>query len=132
MATLLNRTINTVTGSNLPYAARFEPANRDQQQGMEAAEMVMLVSPIAEVAVAASHCTTALLETDKGAFAGGGVRDLTAAPGEHAEVTVMNAAIKGGARPTVIETSRPMCAECRSFLKAAGATLESATRAVWK
>jgi RHS repeat-associated protein len=91
--------------------------------------------------------TTAILETDQGTFAGGGARDLSPAQrgvarglgaipvkaiGEHGEITVMKAAIRRGATPEVFETSRPFCSECHQFLKAAGATIESATRAVFK
>src|SRR5712692_6244899 len=33
-ATLVNRTINSLTGSNIPDAPRLQPANEDQAQGM--------------------------------------------------------------------------------------------------
>ena len=51
-ATLLNRGINLLTGSNIPDAPRFGAANVDEAQGMEAAGVMMLLSPIAEAGTA--------------------------------------------------------------------------------
>jgi RHS repeat-associated protein len=51
-ATLLNRGIKTLTGSNIPDAPRFEGANYDQRAGMEAAGFAMPVTPLAEVGAA--------------------------------------------------------------------------------
>jgi len=82
-----------------------------------------------------------------GSFAGGGKRDLTPAQreaargvgatpvkaaGEHAEITVMNAAVEARATPTAIQASRPFCPECREHLKASGAKIVSPNNAVFK
>lgn len=49
-ATLINRTINTVAGTNLPDAPMLNPRNPDQADGMNAANFVMLVPLLAEAA----------------------------------------------------------------------------------
>ncbi len=172
-ATLLNRNVNALLGTNIPDAARFSASNANQQEGMNAATTVLAVSPVAEVVAqkaanamtslstsekvksingtlseyAQTKRTTAVVETDKGSFAAGGTRNLDPAQratarsvgatpvkgsGQHAEVAAINGAVKAGATPRAIEASRPFCTECRDFLRAAGATIESATRAVFK
>ena len=51
-ATLLNRGINRLTGSNIPDAARFEGTNSDQREGMHAFTVVLVASPLAEAGAA--------------------------------------------------------------------------------
>ena len=51
-ATLLNRGINALSGSNIPDAPRLEGTNYDQRAGMEAAGFAMLLTPLAEAGAA--------------------------------------------------------------------------------
>jgi RHS repeat-associated protein len=58
-ATLLNRGINFLTGSNIPDAPTLQPSNVDQAQGIEAANVMIAISPVAELGVARSAATAA-------------------------------------------------------------------------
>jgi RHS repeat-associated protein len=57
-ATLLNRGINRLTGSSIPDAPTFQPSNTNQARGMEAANVMLAISPVAELG-AANVTTTA-------------------------------------------------------------------------
>ena len=90
--------------------------------------------------------TTAALATDEGTtIIGGGVRDLTPAqravlgpgemasalPGEHAEMTVLQAAADNGLTPRALAVTRPICSECQAAIEASGGVLTGPTTAIW-
>lgn len=91
--------------------------------------------------------TTAALGTTNGqtVLASGG-RDLSPAqramaadgdvlarsPGDHAEVTAVNAALESGLTPQAIGVSRKICAVCVQYLEETGATITSPTTATWR
>jgi len=96
--------------------------------------------------VAQDRRTTAILEvTDGTKIVGGGARDLEAKQiailqpgevaaklaGEHAEVTVIQHAIRSGQSPRQLVASRPFCAECVKAIEAAGGQIVGPSTAVW-
>lgn len=120
-------------------------AARRAQQATALAEDVAEVHGALDP-IAQSMRTTAVLETNGGRIAAGGARDLTpaqrasaaargvntaAAPGVHAEQTVLQAASKAGFKPDALAVSRPMCSACQAAVKASGGKVTSPTTAVW-
>jgi RHS repeat-associated protein len=96
--------------------------------------------------IAQTQRTTAVLETNTGRIAAGGVRDLTPAqrraavaggdqparlPGAHAEVTALKAAERSGATPQAIGTSRNICPACRDYIQSKGGVVTGPRTAVW-
>ncbi len=89
--------------------------------------------------------TTAVLETSGDDVVGGGVRDLSPdqraalkpgeipakLPGEHAEITVLDAAQNRGLTPKAIGTSRDFCPDCIDALQKARARITGPRTAVW-
>ena len=80
-----------------------------------------------------------------GDIIGGGVRDLNPAqralqqkgeilsklPGEHAEITAIQEALRRGAKPRAIGTTRDFCEGCRKALEEAGAIITGLRTAIW-
>ena len=96
--------------------------------------------------VAQSRRTTAVLQTDRGAIAASGGRDLSPAqvsalrpgesvaraPGAHAEVTTIREAQASGANLRALGTSRPMCSNCQAAVRASRGRITGPTTAVWQ
>jgi RHS repeat-associated protein len=96
--------------------------------------------------IAQSHRTTAVLQTDRGAIAATGGRDMATAqrgtlrpgesvaraPGAHAEATVLREAQASGASPRALGTSRPMCPNCQAVVRASGGKITGPTTAIWR
>ena len=68
---VINATISPITSYQFPDVPTLQPANVDQQQGMEAANAVMLVAPVAEAgaAAAADSLGTSAIEVTAGGIA---------------------------------------------------------------
>ena len=90
--------------------------------------------------------TTAALATDEGTtIIGGGASDLTppqrailgpgemasALPGEHAEITVLQAASDNGLTPRALGVTRTICPACQAAIEESGGILTSPTTAIW-
>lgn len=97
--------------------------------------------------IAQEQRTTAVMSTREGVdVLAGGARDLVPAqralanegdllarlPGEHAEITAMNAASKAGLSPLQMAVSRTICSACREIIWANGGEINNdGMGAVW-
>ncbi len=100
--------------------------------------------------IARSRRTTSVLRTEGDGgrtvdVLAGGARDLgpsqralakpgevlARAPGEHAEITALRAAMERGLKPRAIAATRDFCPACRTALERSGATILDPRTAVW-
>ena len=102
---LVNHGINRLTGSSIPDVPTFKPANEDERQGMEAAGVVMMFTPVAAAGLSEITATSRVV-------AEGGTVTRYMGPGEAAVVertgAIPNTNAAGEFRPTHVTTDAPL------------------------